>query len=88
MPDKMYLSRLYKKFFGKSLDLENPQLFNEKLNWLKLYDRRPKYTTMVDKYAAKEYVSKKIGETHIIPTLGVWKRFKDIDLINCLNNLF
>ena len=79
MPDKMYLSRLYKKFFGKSLDLENPQLFNEKLNWLKLYDRRSEYTTMVDKYAAKEYVSKKIGETHIIPTLGVWKRFKDID---------
>ncbi len=64
---------------GKKLNLKEPQTFNEKLQWLKLYDRRPEYTTMVDKYAVKEYVAEKIGAEHIIPTLGVWESFDDID---------
>lgn len=63
---------------GESLDLENPRKFSEKLQWLKLYDRNPKYSTMVDKYEVKEYVSKIIGDKYIIPTLGVWDKFEDI----------
>lgn len=79
MPDEEYLKYMYKIKMGRELDLENPQTFNEKLQWLKLYDRKPIYTTMVDKYASKEYVASIIGEEYIIPTLGVWDRFEDID---------
>lgn len=61
------------------LDLENPQTFNEKIQWLKLNDRNPKHTMLVDKYEAKRLVADTIGESHIIPTLGVWDKFDDID---------
>lgn len=79
MPDKPYLELMYFAHFGKKLDLTNPKTFNEKLQWLKLYDRKPEYTAMVDKYEAKKYVAAKIGEEYIIPTLGVWDRIEDID---------
>lgn len=72
---------------GKKLDLENPKTFNEKIQWLKLYDRKPLYTKMVDKYEAKKYVAELIGEEYIIPTLGVWDRFEDIDF-DALPNQF
>lgn len=64
---------------GKELNLENPTLFTEKLQWLKLHDRRPEYTKMVDKYEVRKYAAEKIGEEHLIPLLGVWDRFEDID---------
>ncbi len=64
---------------GYPLNLRSPRTFNEKLQWLKLYNRKPEYTQMVDKYAVKEYVAKLIGEEYIIPTLGVWNRVEDID---------
>lgn len=79
MSDKKYLEAMFYYKMGKHLDLENPKTFNEKLQWLKLYDRKPEYTTMVDKYAAKKYVAERIGEQYIIPTLSVWERFDDID---------
>ncbi len=79
LSDKEYLERKFECCMGKSLDLEHPQTFNEKLQWLKLYDRKPEYTTMVDKYAVKKYVADKIGEEYIIPTLGVWDNPDDID---------
>lgn len=79
VPDRIAVSIKYRNHFYKKLDLKNPQTFNEKLQWLKLYDRRPEYTTMVDKYRAKEYVAGVIGEEYIIPTLGVWKSFDEID---------
>lgn len=79
MPDKLFLQWRYRRAFGKKIDFKNPKTFNEKLQWLKLYDRNPEYTTMVDKYAAKKYVADRIGEEYIIPTLGVWDRFEDID---------
>lgn len=79
IPDKLYLRMLYRRVFNKKLDLKNPKTFNEKLQWMKLYDRRPEYTTMVDKYAVKEYVAKLIGEKYIIPTLGVWDSPENID---------
>ena len=79
MSDKRYLKWLYRLSFGKKLDLDDPKTFNEKLQWLKLYDRDPKYITMVDKHEVKEYVAEKIGEKYIIPTLGVWESFDEID---------
>ena len=63
---------------GYKFDINNPQTFNEKLQWLKLHDRKPEYTTMVDKVAAKEYVANKIGKEYIIPTIGVWDNVSDI----------
>lgn len=79
MEDEKYIKRLFKAKMGYPLDLNNPKTFNEKLQWLKLHDRNDIYTTMVDKYAAKQYVSSIIGEKYIIPTLGVWEKFEDID---------
>lgn len=84
-PDKLFLKSLFKERMGYSLNLENPRTFSEKLQWLKLYDRRPEYTTMVDKYEVKEYVKSIIGEEYIIPTLGVWNSVDDIDFENLPN---
>lgn len=78
MPDKQYLEKMWKIQMGYELNLENPQTFNEKLQWLKLYDQNPEYIAMVDKYEVKKYVTEKIGEKYIIPTLGVWEHFDDI----------
>lgn len=79
LPDKLYLRLVYLGNMWKWLNLKNPKTYNEKLQWLKLYDRKPEYTTMVDKYEAKKYVSERIGEEYIIPTLGVWDSFDEID---------
>lgn len=79
MPDRLYLKLLYYAHMGHKLNLDNPQTFSEKLQWLKLYNRKPEYTTMVDKYEAKKYVANIIGEEYIIPTLGVWDSFDEID---------
>ena len=64
---------------GKRLNLENPQSFCEKLQWLKLYNRKPEYTMMVDKLAVKKYVAEKIGDEYVIPVIGVWNEPDDID---------
>ena len=77
--DKTYVKLAFRVFMNKKLHLSNPKTFNEKLQWLKLYNRKPEYTIMVDKYAVKEYVSNKIGGEYVIPTIGVWDRFDDID---------
>ena len=87
IPDKPYLQMMYWLNMGKKLDLKNPKTFNEKLQWLKLYNHNPAYTVMVDKVKAKEYVAKLIGEEHIIPTLGVWDDPDDIDF-DALPNQF
>lgn len=79
MPDKEYLERKFECCTGKQLDLNNPETFNEKLQWLKLYDRKPEYTVMVDKYKARDYVSEKIGSQYLIPLLGVWDAPDEID---------
>ena len=79
LPDKAYLKIFYWLKIGKRLDLDSPRTFNEKLQWLKLYDRNPSYTQMVDKASAKRYAAERIGEEHIIPTLGVWDKFSEID---------
>lgn len=79
MPDEEYLKKQWRAKFHRELNLDNPQTFNEKLQWLKLYDRKPVYTMMVDKFAVKEYVSNLIGSEYVIPCLGVWERFEDIN---------
>ena len=77
--DRLYVSLIYRLESGKKLDLNNPQLFTEKIQWLKLYDHNKDYTSMVDKISAKEYVSVRIGEKYVIPTLGTWNHFDEID---------
>lgn len=85
LSDEKYLKIVYKAKTGKKLNIENPQTFNEKLQWLKLYDRNPEYTKMVDKYEAKKYVANIIGEEYIIPTLGVYDKFEDINFATLPN---
>lgn len=80
MDDEKYLKKAFKVYLGKDLDLGNPETFNEKLQWLKLYDCKPEYTTMVDKYASKKYVADLIGEEYVIPCVGgPWKSVDEID---------
>ena len=77
--DKKYLKYRYKIQMKKELNLDNPKTFNEKMQWLKLYDHNPEYTKMVDKYEVKEYISKIIGKKYIIPTIGIYENFDDIN---------
>ena len=79
IPDEPYIKLKYRWSFGRYPDLKNPLTYNEKVNWLKLHDRKPIYTQMVDKYEVKGIVAKKIGEQYIIPTYGVWESFDQID---------
>ena len=78
--DKLFLKTMFRHFMGTELNLNNPKTFSEKLQWLKLYDRKPEYTRMVDKYEAKKYVAGIIGEEYIIPTLAVYNSTSEIDL--------
>lgn len=80
MPDRWYLELFGEKEFGTPLNLEHPQTYCEKMNWIKLYDRNPIYTIMADKYLVKQFVADIIGSTYIIPTLAVYKSVDEIDL--------
>lgn len=79
IPDKAYLKMIFFLEIGKRLNLDNPQTYNEKLQWLKLYDRKPEYIRYVDKYAVRSYVSESIGEQYLIPLLGVYNCVEEID---------
>lgn len=79
LPDKLYISLRYRFQMGKWINWDNPETFTEKIQWLKIYNRKPEYATLVDKYEVKKYVSDKIGNEYIIPTLGVWDKPEDID---------
>lgn len=85
MPDKEFLEKMFRIKMGRELDLDNPLTFNEKLQWLKLYDRKPVYSIMVDKYEAKKYVASIIGDEYIIPTIGVWDNANEIDFTELPN---
>lgn len=85
--DELYIKLKFWGLMGYPLDLNNPQTFNAKLQWLKLFDRKPLYTTMVDKYAVRDYIAKTIGEEYLIPLLGVWDSPEDIDF-DALPNQF
>ena len=79
IPDKLYIKVMYRSQIKKRLDLDNPKTLDEKLQWLKLYDRQPRYTKMVDKYEAKRIAADILGDEHVIPTLGVWDHFDEIN---------
>lgn len=85
LDDANYLKRAFKCYMGKELNLDFPKTFNEKLQWLKLHDRKPEYTMMVDKYAVRKYIADTIGEEYLIPLLGVWDNLDDIDFDNLPN---
>lgn len=79
LPDALFLKVVYQSKQGVSLNLKNPKTFTEKIQWLKLHDRKPEYSLYVDKYEVKKYVASIIGEEYIIPNLGVWDSFDEID---------
>ena len=87
LSDEKYIKLEFRLCMGKKLNLDNPQTLNEKLQWLKLHDRKESYTNMADKYNAKECAKKIIGEEYIIPTIGVYDSFDNIDF-NSLPNQF
>ncbi len=79
MPDKAFLELRYLSVFGRRPNWKNPKTFNEKIQWLKLYDRKDFYTGIVDKYSVRDYIARKWGESHLIPLLGVWESAEDVD---------
>ena len=79
MKDEDFLCRKFQLVLGRTLDLKHPTTFNEKLQWLKLYDRKPEYKMMVDKYAVRDYIKEKLGEEYLIPLIGVWENPDEID---------
>lgn len=87
IPDKLYLKIQYRLNVGKKLNLKNPITYTAKLQWLKLYDRKTEYTKLVDKCKVRDFVKNKIGEEYLIPMLGTWKSFEEIDF-NMLPNQF
>lgn len=85
IPDKQYLSLLYRGYTGKRLNIKQPKTYNEKIQWLKIYDRNPDYIPMVDKYEVRKYISREIGEKYLIPLLGVYDKPEDISFENLPN---
>lgn len=79
LSDRVYISLFYFFTFHRRIDLKNPQTYNEKLQWLKLNDKHSEYTQLVDKYKSREVVSKIVGDEYLIPLLGVWDSFEEID---------
>lgn len=79
LTDRLYIKWKFKRCVGYCPNLDDPQTFNEKLQWLKINDQRPDFTRMVDKVDAKNYVSNIIGNKYIIPTIDVWDNIDDID---------
>ena len=79
LDDKKYLEIKYRALTKNKLDLNNPKTFNEKLQWLKLYNRKDIYTKMVDKYEAKEIIKDKIGDGYVVPTYGIYNSFDEIN---------
>lgn len=79
VPDVLHLRFTYRIRVGTSLDLDNPCTFNEKLQWLKLYDRNPLYNTLVDKVEVKQWVGERIGWEYVVPTFGVWDSIEQVD---------
>lgn len=79
MPDALLLRIVFRLKVGYRLNLKNPKTFNEKLQWLKLYNRNPLYSQLVDKFAVRKYVAQKIGDQCLIPLIGVWDKFEEID---------
>lgn len=78
VPDRMYLRIAFKAEMGYRLNLKHPKTYNEKLQWIKLYDRKKEYTVYADKYRVREYISRTLGEEYLVPLIGVYRRASDI----------
>ena len=85
LPDEAFIKLKYYWMFGKMPDLKDPKTYNEKVNWLKLHDRKPEYSVLVDKYEVKKYVADRIGKEHIIPTYAVYNSVEEINLAELPN---
>ena len=85
LPDKLFLKIKFRYHFGHKLYLNNPKTFNEKLQWLKLNNRKPEYTQLVDKYEVRKYIKEKIGDEYLIPLLGVYNNFDEINFAELPN---
>lgn len=85
IPSKLWLKLEYYISINKELNLKKPKTFNEKLQWLKLYDRKPEYKDLVDKYEVRKYIEKAIGEEYLIPMLGIYDRYEDINFAKLPN---
>lgn len=79
IPDRLFIQMKYYSEFSKLVNFDNPKTFSEKMQYLKLYDRKSKYIYMVDKYRVREYISNIIGDEYLIPLLGVWNKFDEIN---------
>lgn len=79
LSDEKYIKLMYRIKMGDRINLDNPRGYNEKLQWMKLNDRNSEYVKMVDKCEVKKYIADSIGEEYIIPTLGVYDKFEDIE---------
>jgi len=79
LPDRTYLKLAFRGQIGKKLNLETPVTYNEKLQWLKLNDRRPEYSSYVDKYEVQQYVRETIGGKYLIPMLGLYNSVEEIE---------
>lgn len=77
--DRKYIELNYYEVFGRKPNLDNPKTFSEKINWIKLHRTGKRYSEMVDKITAKEVAKGLIGESHIVPTYGIYEKFDDID---------
>ena len=87
LSDEEFLKKVFPKYMGYPLDLENPKTFSEKLQWLKVNYREPIQTVMVDKHEAKHFIAQRVGDQYIIPTLAIWDSVEDIDF-DALPNQF
>ena len=79
MDDEEFLKRKFKSNLKYDLNLLNPNTFSEKIQWLKINDRKDIYTILVDKYKVREYIKEKLGEEYLIPLIGIWDAPDDID---------
>ena len=80
VPDERYLKRKYKKMTGKDLNLQNPQTFTEKIQWLKLNWRPDILTRCSDKYEVRKFVEERVGPEILKELYGVYDRAEDIDI--------
>lgn len=79
VPDRPFLKLMFRARLGRKLNLNNPKSFNEKMQWIKLYDRNPFYTSLVDKYEVRKFVANSIGNKYLIPILGIYDSFESIN---------
>ncbi|HPR76495.1 MAG TPA: ATP-grasp fold amidoligase family protein [Oscillospiraceae bacterium] len=87
LPAKWWVKIDYRFHMGRKCNLKNPRTFNEKLCWLKVYHKDNERTKLVDKYAVRQYIADKLGQAYVVPLLGVWKRFDEIDFNTLPENL-